>query len=112
MRKSKRLKENIGIHGAGMDKFDLMRTLGLMGPALHKGGPVELDEVIKVAKAINDAVADPDDDNIVAYSRGAAILAQAVRLKMIDEMPRVVMLAPAIYRGPLRRRQSFRLVAT
>jgi len=99
MRKSKRLKENIGIHGAGMDKFDLMRTLGLMGPALHKGGPVELDEVIKVAKAINDAVADPDDDNIVAYSRGAAILAQAVRLKMIDEMPRVVMLAPAIYRG-------------
>jgi len=99
MRKSKRLKENIGIHGAGMDKFDLMRTLGLMGPALHKGGPVELDEVIKVAKAINDALADPDDDNIVAYSRGAAILAQAVRLKMVDELPPVVMLAPAIYRG-------------
>jgi len=99
MRKSNRLRENIGIHGAGMTKFDLMRTIGMLGPALHMKGPVMQDEVVKVVDAINDAVEDPDPDNIVAYSRGAAVLAAAVATKQIPEMPPVTLLAPAIYRG-------------
>jgi len=93
------IAENIGIHGAGMNKFDLMRTMGMAGPALHREGPVEMDEVIKVARAINEAMADPDQDNIVAYSRGAAVLAEAFRMRMIKDVPRVTLLAPAIYRG-------------
>ena len=99
MRKTNRLRENIGIHGAGMTNLDLMRTIGMVGPALHMNGPVMQDEVVKVVDAINDAVEDPDPDNVVAYSRGAAVLAAAVATKQIHEMPPVTLLAPAIYRG-------------